>query len=73
MSLQIEDSCSIVNFIVDLASLDNLDKFVNIDINLTNIVNLADFALKAILSVTKDRLRINNFSLIKLVIMRSQF
>ena len=73
MLLQIEGSCSITNFIVNLASLDNLDKFVNIDINLTNIVNLTDFALKAILSVTENRLRINNFSLIKLVIMRSQF
>ena len=71
MSLQIEDSCSIADSIVNLASLDNLDEFVNIDINLTDIVNLTNFALKAISPVTKDELRTNNFSLIKLVIMRS--
>ena len=69
--LWVEDSCSIVNSIVNLATLDNLDKFVNININLTDIVNLADFTLKAISLITKDRLRINNLSLIKLVIMRS--
>ena len=69
--LQIEDSCSIADFIVDLASLDNLDKFVDIDINLTDTVNLTDFALKAISPVTKDELRTNNFPLIKLVTMRS--
>ena len=70
--MQIEDSCSIINFIVDLASLDNLDEFMNIDINLTDIVNLTNFALKAILLIIKDRLRTNDFSLIKLVIIRSQ-
>ena len=69
----VEDSCSIVNFIVNLASLDNLDKFMNIDINLTDTVNLTNFTLKAISLVTKDKLRINNLSLIKLVIIRSQF
>ena len=72
MSLQVEDSCSIVNFIVDLASLDNLGEFVDIDINLINTVNLTNFALKAISLITEDELRINNFSLIKSVIMRSQ-
>ena len=71
--LQIEDSSSIADSIVDLASLDNLDKFVNININLTNTVNLTDFALKAILLVTKDRLRINDLFLIKSVTIRSQF
>ena len=71
--MQIKDSCSIADFIVDLASLDNLDKFADIDINLINTVNLTDFTLKAILLITKDKLRINNFSLIKLVIIRSQF
>ena len=71
--MQIEDSCSIVNSIVNLASLNNLDKFINIDINLADTVNLTDFTLKAISLVTKNRLRINNLSLIKLVIMRSQF
>ena len=69
--MQIEDSCSIADLIVNLASLDNLDKFVDIDINLTNTVNLTDFILKAILSITKDRLRINNLFLIKSVIIRS--
>ena len=67
----VEDSCSIVNSIVNLASLDNLDKFVNIDINLTDIVSLTNFTLKAILSVTKDRLRTNDLFLIKSVIIRS--
>ena len=71
MSLQVEDSCSIADSIVDLASLDNLDEFTDIDINLTDTVNLTDFTLKTILSVTKDKLRTNNFSLIKLVIIRS--
>ena len=71
MLLQVKDSCSIADSIVNLASLNNLDKFVNIDINLTNTVNLINFALKAISLVIKDRLRINNLSLIKLVIMRS--
>ena len=71
--MQIEDSCSITDSIVNLASLNNLDEFVNIDINLTDTVNLTDFTLKAILSVTKDELRINDLSLIKPVIMRSQF
>ena len=69
--MQIEGSCSIVDSIIDLASLNNLDKFVSIDINLINTVNLTDFTLKAISSVTKDRLRINDLSLIKLVIIRS--
>ena len=69
--LQVEDSCSIVNSIINLASLNNLDKFVDIDINLTDTVNLTNFTLKAISSVTRNRLRINNLSLIKLVIMRS--
>ena len=68
----VEGSCSIADSIVNLASLDNLDEFVNIDINLTDTVNLTDFTLKAISSVTEDRLRTNNFSLIKLVTMRSQ-
>ena len=69
--MQIESSCSIVNSIVNLASLDNLDKFVNIDINLTNTVNLTNFTLKVISLVTENRLRINNLSLIKPVIIRS--
>ena len=70
--LQIEGSCSITDSIVDLASLDNLDEFTDIDINLTDTVNLTNFALKAISPVTEDELRTNNFSLIKPVIMRSQ-
>ena len=69
--LQIEGSCSIADFIVNLASLDNLDKFADIDIDLTDTVNLINFALKAILLVTKDELRTNDFSLIKPVTMRS--
>ena len=69
--MQIEDSCSIADSIVDLASLNNLDEFMSIDINLINIVNLTDFALKAISLVIKDRLRINNLYLIESVIMRS--
>ena len=71
--MQIEDSCSIANSIVDLASLDNLDKFMNIDINLADTVNLTNFALKAISLITKDKLRINNLFLINLVIIRSWF
>ena len=69
--MQIEDSCSIADSIVNLASLDNLDKFADININLTDTVNLINFALKAILLITKDELRINDLSLIKPVIMRS--
>ena len=71
--LQVEDSCSITDSIVNLASLDNLDKFIDIDINLTDTVNLINFALKAISPVTEDRLRTNDLSLIKLVTMRSWF
>ena len=66
--MQIEDSSFINNSIVNLASL---DKFIDIDINLTNSVNLTNLTLKAILLVTKDKLRIKNLSLIKLVIIRS--
>ena len=62
--LQVEGS----SFIDDLA---RLDKFADIDINLIDSVNLTDLTLKAILSVTKDRLRTNDLSLIKLVIIRS--
>ena len=62
MLLQIEDSSYVNNSIVDLTSL---DEFMNIDINLTNLT------LKVILLVTKDKLRIKNLSLIKLVIIRS--
>ena len=64
--LQVEDSSSIDN-------LARLNKFADIDVNLTDSVNLTDLTLKAILSVTEDELRINNLSLIKSVIMRSQF
>ena len=64
--MQVEGS----SFIDDLV---RLDKFADIDINLINSVNLTDLTLKAILSVTRDRLRINDLSLIKLVTMRSQF
>ena len=69
--LWVEDSYSIVNLIVNLASLDNLDEFADIDINLTNTVNLTNFALKVILLITKNRLRTNDLSLIKPVIIRS--
>ena len=62
--MQVEDSSFIDNLV-------RLDKFVSIDINLTNSVNLTDLTLKAILSVTEDKLRINNLFLIKLVTMRS--
>ena len=58
--LQVEGSSSIDNLV-------RLDKFADIDINLT------DLTLKAILLVTKDELRTNDLSLIKLVIIRSQF
>ena len=66
MSLQVEDS----SFIDDLA---RLDKFADINVNLTDSVNLTDLTLKAILPVTKDELRTNDLSLMKLVTMRSQF
>ena len=62
--LWVEDS----SFIDDLA---RLNKFADININLTDLVNLVDLTLKAILSVTKDRLRTNDLSLIKSIIMRS--
>ena len=64
--MQVKDS----NFINNLM---RLDKFADIDINLTNLVNLTNLTLKAILLVIKDKLRINNLSLIKLVIIRSWF
>ena len=67
--MQIEGSSSIDSSIINLASL---DKFTDIDINLTDLVNLINLTLKAILLVTKNRLRIKNLSLIKLVIIRSQ-
>ena len=63
--LQIEDSCSIADSIANLVYLNNLDKFMYIDINLTNLT------LKVILLITKDKLRTNDLSLIKLVIIRS--
>ena len=63
--LWVEDS----SFIDDLV---RLDKFVNIDVNLTDSVNLINLTLKTILSVTEDELRINDLSLIKSVIIRSQ-
>ena len=66
--MQIEDSSSIDSSIVNLASL---DEFTDIDVNLTDSVNLINLTLKAILLVTKDELRIKNLSLIKLVIIRS--
>ena len=69
--MQIKDSCSIANSIVDLASLNNLNKFADIDINLTDTVNLINFALKAISLVIEDRLRINDLFLIKPVTIRS--
>ena len=68
--MQIEDSSFINDFIINLVSL---DKFMSIDINLINSVNLTDLTLKVILLVIKDRLRIKNLFLIKLVIIRSQF
>ena len=68
MLLQIEGSSFINNSIINLTSL---DKFISIDINLTNLVNLTNLTLKAILLVTKDELRTKNLSLIKLVIIRS--
>ena len=64
--LWVEDSSFIDNLV-------RLDEFADIDVNLTNLVNLTDLTLKAILLVTRDKLRTNNLSLIKLVIMRSQF
>ena len=64
--MQVEDS----SFINNLA---RLNEFADIDVNLTNLVNLTDLTLKAILSVTKDKLRTNDLSLIKPVIMRSWF
>ena len=64
--LQVEDS----SFINNLA---RLDEFADININLTDSVNLTDLTLKAILLVIKDRLRTNDLSLIKPVIIRSQF
>ena len=64
MLLQVEDS----NFIDDLA---RLDEFADIDVNLANLVNLTDLTLKAILSVTKDKLRTNDLFLMKSVTMRS--
>ena len=69
--MQIEDSYFIVNFVVNLVYLNNLNKFMYIDIDLTDTVNLINLTLKAILLITKDKLRINNLSLIKLVIIRS--
>ena len=66
--MQIEDSSSIDSSIVNLASL---NKFTDIDINLTDLVNLTNLILKAISLVTEDRLRIKNLFLIKLVIIRS--
>ena len=54
----VEDSSFISNLV-------RLDEFVNIDVNLTNLT------LKAILLVTEDRLRTNDLSLIKSVIIRS--
>ena len=70
MLLQIEGSSSIDSSIINLVSL---DEFMSININLTDLVNLINLTLKAILLVTKDELRIKNLFLIKLVIMRSQF
>ena len=66
--MQIEDSSFINSSIVDLVSL---DEFINIDINLTDLVNLTNLTLKAILLVIKDRLRTKNLFLIKSVIIRS--
>ena len=68
--MQIEGSSFIDNSIVDLASS---NEFTDIDINLTDLVNLINLTLKAISLVTEDRLRTKNLSLIKLVIMRSWF
>ena len=63
----VEGSSFINSSIINLASL---DKFIDIDINLTDLVNLTNLTLKAISLVTEDRLRIKNLSLIKLVIIR---
>ena len=43
------------------------------DINLTDIVNLTNLTLKVILLITRDLLRINDLSIIKLVIIKSLF
>ena len=66
--MQVEDSSSIDSSIINLVSL---DEFIDIDINLTDSVNLTDLTLKAISLVTKDELRIKNLFLIKLVTIRS--
>ena len=65
----IEGSSFIDSSIVNLISL---NKFTDIDINLTDLVDLINLTLKTILLVIEDRLRIKNLSLIKPVIMRSQ-
>ena len=67
--MQIEDSSFINNSIVNLVSL---HKLIDIDINLTDSVNLTDLTLKVILLVTRNELRTKNLSLIKLIIIRSQ-